>query len=57
MIEVEAQLRSAIQSRMTFLGFYEANFGKLATHYERLIPGQAHLNSDNKPPKRIYSTS
>jgi len=29
MIKVQAQLRSAIQSRMTFLDFYEVNFGKL----------------------------
>jgi hypothetical protein len=29
MIEVKAQLRSAIQSRMTFFNFNEVNFGKL----------------------------
>jgi hypothetical protein len=29
MIEVQTQLRSAIQSRMTFLDFDEVNFGKL----------------------------
>jgi hypothetical protein len=29
MIEVQAQPRSAIQSRMTFLDFNEVNFGKL----------------------------
>jgi hypothetical protein len=29
MIEVHAQLRSAIQCRMTFLDFNEVNFGKL----------------------------
>jgi len=29
------------------LDFYEPNFGKLATHYERLIPGQTHHNSIN----------
>jgi len=29
MIEVQAQLRSAMQSRMTFLDFYEVNFGKV----------------------------
>jgi hypothetical protein len=29
MIEVQAQLRSAIQSRMTFEEFNENNFGKL----------------------------
>jgi len=28
MIEVQAQLRSAIKSRMTFLDFYEVNIGK-----------------------------
>jgi hypothetical protein len=29
MIEVQAKLRSAIQSRMTFLDLNEVNFGKL----------------------------
>jgi hypothetical protein len=29
MIEVQAQLRSAIQSRMTWLDFYEVSIGKL----------------------------
>jgi len=29
MMEVQAELRSAIQSRMTFLDFYDINFGKL----------------------------
>jgi hypothetical protein len=29
MIEIQAQLRSAIQSRMTFLDFNDINFGKL----------------------------
>ena len=29
MIEVQVQLRSAIQSRMTYLDFYEVSFGKL----------------------------
>jgi hypothetical protein len=29
MIEVQAQLRTAIQSRMMFLDFNEVNFGKL----------------------------
>jgi len=29
LIEVQVQLRSAIQSRMMFLDFYEVNFGKL----------------------------
>jgi hypothetical protein len=57
MIEVQAQLRSAIQSRMMFFDFNEVNFGKLATHWECLIPGQARLNCDNTPPKRMFPTS
>jgi len=39
------------------LGFLWGQLWQAATHYESLIPGRARLNSDNKPPKRMYPTS
>jgi len=39
------------------LGFLRGQLWQAVTHYECLIPGQARLNCDNKPPKRMFPTS
>ena len=39
------------------LGFPWGQLWQAATHYECVIPGQAHLNSNNMPPKCMFPTS
>jgi len=53
-IEVQAPLRSAIQSRMRFLDLYEANFDKLGLIMDILFQPTHASRVTNKPPKRMY---
>jgi hypothetical protein len=39
------------------LWFPQGQLWQAATHYECLIPGQAHLNCNNMPPKCMFPTS
>jgi len=57
MIEVQAQLKSAILSRMTFLDLYEANFDMLRLILDVSFLPRHASRVTNKPPKRMYPSS
>jgi len=54
MIEVYAQLTSSIQSRISFLYMYEANFDKLQVIMAVSFQLSHASRATNKPPKRMY---
>jgi len=54
MIEDNAQLGSAILSRMSFLDTYEANFDKLRVIMEVSFQPRHTSRATNKPPKGMY---
>jgi len=55
LIEVLAQLKSTIQSRMMFLDLYEANFDKLQLIMDASFRPRHASRVTNTPPKRMYS--
>jgi len=54
LINVLAQLKSTIQSRMTFLDLYEANFDKLRLIMDASLGPRHASRATNPPPKRMY---
>jgi len=54
MMEVQAQLRSAIQSRKMLLDLYEANFDMLRLILDVSFQPRHASRVTNKPPKRMY---
>ena len=54
MIEVHAQLRSPILSRMSFLDMYQANFDKLQVIMDVLFQPRHASRVTNQPPKHMY---
>jgi len=54
MIEVHPQLRSSIQSRMSFLNIYEANVDKLRVIMDLSFQPRHATRATNQPPKHIY---
>ena len=56
MIEVQGQLRSAIQSRMRFMDLYEANFDKMQLSMDVSFQPRYASRVTNKPPEHMYSS-
>jgi len=54
LIEVLAQLKSTIQSRMMFLDLYEANFDKLRLIMDSSFWPRHASRATNMPLKRMY---
>jgi len=54
LIEVLAQLKSTIQSRMMLLDLYEANFDKLRLIVDGSFRPRHASRATNMPPKHMY---